>query len=380
MPALVVPTSVLVGGLTAVAAAGSRLAVAEAALPLLLDLPGVRAGAVVARSGSEVVVQGSAGYDCGAMAPGQRLPLDAGLPVTEAVRTSRTVVRGSGPSWVAAPFRRRSTGALLLSLDGAPPEDCGPVEVLARAVGDALERVQEAERALVDLAAAAPDGPALAEPAVAEPALDSAARSVPADGAASGDVVLCLADRRGGHWLVVADVCGSGPSAAVVAHSVAAAVQALAPYSTGPADLLSELERSLGGVVGPESFVTAAVVHLGAQGTAAASAGHPPPLLLQPSGPTALPVPAGPPLALDTGRGQPYEQVPVTLPPGALLLLHTDGLVDRSGARGTDPLSLMHEITAAEPAQVLEQVLAAAEAAGRAVDDAAVLVVRVPRG
>lgn len=89
-PPVVLPVRVLVEALTQLAGAGDRLDVAEAALPLLLGLPGVRAAVVVERSGPDVVVQGSAGYDCGDMGPGARLPLDAGLPVTEAVRTDRT--------------------------------------------------------------------------------------------------------------------------------------------------------------------------------------------------------------------------------------------------------------------------------------------------
>ncbi len=94
---VVVPSAVLVDALSALAGAGDRLAVAEATLPLLVELPGVRAAAVVERAGPDVVVQGSAGYGCGDMGPGARLPLDAGLPVTEAVRTGLTVVPG-GPA------------------------------------------------------------------------------------------------------------------------------------------------------------------------------------------------------------------------------------------------------------------------------------------
>lgn len=378
LPAAGVPTGVLVEGLAALAAAGTRLEVGEAALPVLLGLPGVRAAAVVARTGSDVVVQGSAGYDCGAMAPGSRMPLDAGLPVTEAVRTARTVVRGPGPSWVAAPFRRRRAGALLVSLDAPPPEDTGPVEVLARAVGDALDRVHGTELALADLAllTAGAVSAADVDPSL-DPALEVAARSLPRDGVAGGDVLLALPDGRDGSWLVAADVCGSGPAAAVLARSVTTAVRALAQHCSGPAALLTELERCLRPVVGPGAFVTALVVHLGPRGAHAASAGHPVPLLLQPSGARALVVPAGPPLALETGEGDTPEQVALDVVPGSLLVLHTDGLVDRDGARGTDPLRLL-PTGLTGPADVLEQVLAAAARAGAATDDAAVLVARVP--
>ena len=372
-PPLVVPPGVLVEGLTALAGAADRLEVAEAALPLLLDLPGVRAAAVVERSGPDVVVQGSAGYDCRAMGPGARLPLDAGLPVTEAVRTHRTVTTGPGPSWVASPFRRRGAGALLLSLHGAPPQDVAPVVALAHAVGQALERVGRTERALGDLAVLT----AGARPATVEdPVPDVVLRSLPLDGSVGGDVLLAVPDGRDGTWLVVADVCGNGLGAALVAGSAATAARALAPYSRGPAALLHDLERSLRPVVVPGSFVTALVVHLAADGVTVASAGHPPPLLLTASGATALDVPTGLPLALETGRDEAYAAVPVVVPPDALLLLHTDGLGDREGARGTEPLGLLLDVPLADPATVADQLLAAADRAGPPTDDVALMVVR----
>lgn len=66
----------------------------------------------------------------------------------------------------------------------------------------------------------------------------------------------------------------------------------------------------------------------------------------------------------------------LALPPDALLLLHTDGLSDREGARGTEPLALLHGVEPRDPATVADLVLAAAERAGPATDDVAVMVVR----
>ena len=131
--------------------AGTCEQVAAAPLPLLLDLPGVRAAAVVLREAGRVVVADSSGYDCDAFGAGVALPLDAGLPVTEAVRTGRTVVRGGGPSWVAVPFvrSRAGAGALLLSLDGAPPReqaDLVRLERLVRALGEAFDRAAGQDR------------------------------------------------------------------------------------------------------------------------------------------------------------------------------------------------------------------------------------------
>ena len=109
--------------LSRLAGAGSAADVAAAVLAPLVELDGVRAACVVVRDGEDAVVVGSAGYDCDSMAPGARLPLGAGLPVTEAVRTGRTVVQGTGPSWAAVPSGRVRRGALLLSLTDPPPGD-----------------------------------------------------------------------------------------------------------------------------------------------------------------------------------------------------------------------------------------------------------------
>ncbi len=62
-----------------------------------------------------------------------------------------------------------------------------------------------------------------------------------------------------------------------------------------------------------------------------ASAGHLPPVVIQPgSGPQLLWAPAGPPIGTELGD---YESITVRIEPGAVLLLYTDGLVEQ---RGTD--------------------------------------------
>ncbi|MFK0156100.1 SpoIIE family protein phosphatase [Streptomyces sp. NPDC090493] len=61
----------------------------------------------------------------------------------------------------------------------------------------------------------------------------------------------------------------------------------------------------------------------------AASAGHPPPAVVRPDGPAELAdVPPGPPLGVG---GLPFETVEWDLPPGSLLALYTDGLVQDTG-------------------------------------------------
>lgn len=381
-----VPSRVLVDDelvvevLSLLAAASGSAAVAHAALPPLLQVEGIRATAVVVRSGSRAVVLGSAGYDCGSMAPGAPLPLGAGLPVTQAVRTGRPVVQGGGPSWVAVPFGRgRDTGALLVSLVGTPPQapEVARLARVARAIGDALHRERRHEDALAEL------GLVTARLAAREPGdagCDVAARSVASAGVVGGDTVRCLPDGRGGHWLLAADVCGAGLAAAVTSRTVEAALIALAPYVDTAADLLTACDRTIRAAVGTESFVTAVVVRVADGRLDVASAGHPLPLLLAAGAVHQIQVEPGLPLALASDEAAQRRGASLALPHDSVLLLYTDGLTDRRGLDGPRPAEAL-ELAAGLPLDDLEAaadaLLARADAVGAPSDDVSVLLARL---
>lgn len=367
--------ALLVDVLSRLAAAGGRASVADAVLPALLEVPGVRAAALVLRDRDRVVIAGSAGYGCGPMSPGEALPLDAGLPVTEAVRTGRTVVQGTGPSWVAVPFGGRA-GALLLSMTTTPVQstaELARLRRLARALGDALGRTGEQEQALAQLAVVTSRlGPLPLGEGVT-------VRSLPYVGAVGGDVALCLPDGRGGRWLVVADVCGAGLPAAVLGRSVSATFTALAPYVDGPAALLAAADRALRSAVGPGLFVTALAVHEAEGVLHVATAGHPPPLLLTANEAVAVELDPGPPLALESDEQAARSEVAVLLPPDVVLLLHTDGLLDRRGPDGTrsaDALALVAGRCIDDLELRADAVLAAADRHGAVADDVTLLLAR----
>lgn len=379
---LAVPESVLVDALAVLAAARTRADVAADCLPLLVGRPGVRAAAIVQRDGPRVVVLGSAGYDCGSMAAGADLPLDAGLPVTEAVRTGKTVVQGTGPGWLAVPFggSRHVRGALLLSLHCAPPEDdvgLGRLHRLSEALGEALQRTGEHDRDAAELAVVTAT---LTAPVAPVGTCQVVQRSLPIEGTVGGDVLLALPDGRSGTWLLAADVCGYGLAASLVAGSVRTAARACTAWADGPAQLLAAIEDAVAPDVPPGGFVTAVAVHLPPDGGPArvASAGHPAPLLLV--GGHAVPVvlePA-PPLALDDGRAHTLTEVTMALPPGAAVLLHTDGLTDRrvaDGVRQLDPQRLASGLPD-DLGLAADRLLAAAEAVGPAQDDVSLLLAR----
>ena len=378
------PDPVLLDGLAALAGAESVLDVVDATCRVLVGVDGVRAVAVVQRHGGAAVVLGSSGYGCDAMGPGARLPLDSGLPVVEAIRTGQLVRQGTGPGWCAVPFGRRTAtpGALLLSLTVAPPQDEDDLlrlQRLAHATDLALTRAARQERSSADLGALVAG--LMPPPHVDE--ADIALRQRPLGGGLGGDVLLALPDGSGGRWLVSADVCGCGLPASTGAAAVRTAVRALVPHASGPAQLLSLLDAALRPEAPGGSFVTAAAVHVRADRMRVASAGHPVPLLLTAYGAVELAVQPGAPLTLETNHGRlAVPELDAAAPAGALLVLYSDGLLDRRGPDGGElDVTALLEAAAGQlrsgPAAVADAVLAAADAAGPAEDDVSVLVNRL---
>jgi hypothetical protein len=314
------------------------------------------------------------------MAPGARLPLDSGLPVAEAIRTGELVAQGTGPGWVAVPFGRRAAGrgALLLSLTIAPSaaeDELGRLHRLARALDDALLRAAELDDTVQDLTCLL----AGLTPSVSTDEADVAIRQTARDSELGGDVAMSVAAADGGRWLITADVCGSGLPAATGAAAVRTAARALAPLAQGPGHLLQLLDAALRPEAPEGGFVTAVVAHVAAGTLRVASAGHPAPVLLTADGVVEVAVEVGPPLALETYDALPLlAEARVPVPAGALLVLYSDGLVDRRGSGDTDlSVAALLASVRGEPAEVAAALVAAADAAGRATDDTSVLVSRV---
>ncbi|MCI2236918.1 SpoIIE family protein phosphatase [Paenibacillus sp. TRM 82003] len=131
--------------------------------------------------------------------------------------------------------------------------------------------------------------------------------------------------------VVLGDVMGRGARAATVMGEVRAQVRALALVDPHPAAVLRGLD-ACAAATGADDLVTLAYVLLSRDGTAlAASAGHPPPLLLAGGTARYLDVPAGPPVgALLDGAGARARDgvLELRLGPGEELVLFSDGLVE----------------------------------------------------
>ncbi|MFE9609074.1 SpoIIE family protein phosphatase [Streptomyces sp. NPDC006012] len=188
----------------------------------------------------------------------------------------------------------------------------------------------------------------------------------PGDPEASGLDIACrylpgnAATEVGGDWfdvielpghrtaLVVGDVMGRGLRAAVAMGELRTAVRTLALLDLEPAEVLSALDEIARGLGTPGGIQQAtrtarqprdadlsevylatcvyAVYDSVTRRCTFANAGHLPPVLVEP-GEAALMLDVPPGMPLGVG-GEPFEEVEVDLPEGALLALYTDGLVE----------------------------------------------------
>lgn len=221
------------------------------------------------------------------------------------------------------------------------------VELAARAavcIDNARLYRREHERALILQRSLLPPG----DPEAA--GLDIACRYLPGN----------TATEVGGDWfdvielpghrtaLVVGDVMGRGLRAAVAMGELRTAVRTLALLDLEPAEVLSALDEIARGLGSPSGAQQASrVAHKSREADLSevylatcvyavydpvtrrctfANAGHLPPVLVEPDEEALLlDVPPGMPLGVG---GEPFEEVEVELPEGALLALYTDGLVE----------------------------------------------------
>ncbi|MEO3811726.1 SpoIIE family protein phosphatase [Sphaerisporangium sp. B11E5] len=212
------------------------------------------------------------------------------------------------------------------------------------------------------------------------------------------DVIPLSAGRVG---IVIGDVEGRGAKAAAVMGQLRAALRAFAQDDKPPADILARLDEWTRIVAAPEDdefdvgvppIVTCQylVYDAWSRQLSFANAGHAPPLLIVDGGVTELDISeVGQPLGV-SAKGMHadlvYKEETRVLPPGAALLLYTDGLLDRRPARESgDPqvgydemLHVLREEVAKVSTDTVERIADAATEAVPGVidDDMAILVIR----
>jgi serine phosphatase RsbU (regulator of sigma subunit) len=144
-----------------------------------------------------------------------------------------------------------------------------------------------------------------------------------------GDYVDALAMKDGRVLLVVADVCGHGLAAALVAAGVHTLVHACVRAGLSLHDMTESLNEHLCETLPGDAFVTMVGVAIDPRtgGIEYVNAGHPPPLVAGPGGVLRqLPCGQNPPLGMDR---IPIERTTDQLPKGQLLLLYSDGLTEQ---------------------------------------------------
>jgi serine phosphatase RsbU (regulator of sigma subunit) len=333
-----------------------------------LDAPAV----ATARSGEPAFYEDPAQFDA---AHSGELDAAAGGPPP----------RGALLPLLAGP-RTEGVLGLTWSRPGAfPPQARQTLVALGRYSGQALQRArlledqQEAARTLQE---------ALLTELPSPPGLEVAARYAPA---ATGH-------RVGGDWydaftvpggstvVVIGDVVGHDLAAAAAMGSLRSMLRALAhDRPDSPAETVQRLDRA---VVGLGEGVLATLVCAKVDAAAGpggsrlvrwTSAGHLPPVVLLPDGSTRLlDAPAELLVGVDPESGRTDHALLV--PPGATLVLYTDGLVERRGEDLSWSLERLREVVSRlaglAPAALVER-LAAEQCTGACEDDVALLAVRV---
>jgi PAS domain S-box-containing protein len=209
--------------------------------------------------------------------------------------------------------------------------------------------------------------------------LQLAYRYQPANRAAEvgGDWFDVIPLETGQVALVVGDVTGHSIHAAAIMGQLRTTTATLARLGRSPGGIMRQLSRVAAGH-GDEAGATClyALYDPRSRRCRFASAGHPPPALRHPGGTVELiDVPGGVMLGVGPSR---YPATDIHLPPGSVLALYTDGLIEQPGQDISAGMARLTRTLAASPAPSLDQlcdsVLTSLGAGAR--DDIALLLAR----
>ena len=189
---------------------------------------------------------------------------------------------------------------------------------------------------------------------------------------------LMLPDGRVGF--AVGDVVGKGVGAAATMGQLRNGMRALTLDESDPGRTMTNLNRLLDGIT-DAPFATVAYLTLDPKTLAATlvSAGHLPPLVIEPSGEARF-VEVGRNLPLGVDVDLPMEGASVRLQPGALVVLYTDGLVERTDSSIDDGLARLAAVAVPadrDPERFADAIVEELLAGERLRDDVALLVLEL---
>jgi phosphoserine phosphatase RsbU/P len=209
------------------------------------------------------------------------------------------------------------------------------------------------------------------------PGAEMAARYIPGRGTVGGDWYDVFTLTSGELCMVIGDVAGSGLPAAVIMGRMRSALRAYALETRDPAEVLARLDRKMQHFEA-EAMATVlyAVIDRGLDRMNVCLAGHFPPVIAYPGRPAELArVPPGLMIGIADQARRPVATVPI--PPGALLCLYTDGLVEHPGELIDEGLARLCRAMTAQPAEAAcSAVMQALVGNAPARDDIALLMVR----
>ncbi len=325
---------------------------------------------------------------------GVRVPLGQGFAGAIAATKKPVVLNQVGPATVTNPILwekgiRVMLGVPLLisgkvigvlhvgRLDDRPfrEADAELLGVVADRVAGAVQTHQLA----IERAAAAVLERSLLPPSLPDcPGLEFAARYVTGeDRAVGGDWYDAFTLPSGVLWVVIGDVAGHGLSAAVVMGRVRSAVRAYALEGHPPDEVIRLVDHKVRhfelGVMVTISCAVSKPPYVQFQ---IVSAGHPPPVVAGPAQPAALvDIEVQPPLGI--GWGDLATPTTLSMPSGGVLVLYTDGLVERRGENLDAGLArLCAAVAPNDPESVCRSIMLKMIGSQRPEDDVALVVLR----
>jgi sigma-B regulation protein RsbU (phosphoserine phosphatase) len=207
--------------------------------------------------------------------------------------------------------------------------------------------------------------------------LDLAARFAPGSGEVGGDWYDVFRLPSGTVCAVIGDVAGTGLKAAVIMGRMRSTLRSYALETEDPADVLTRLDAKMRHFE-PEAMATVLCVMItpALDEIRISTAGHLPPMLAVPGEPTRV-AEVRPDVLIGAASHRPRHTATMGLPPGALLCLYTDGLVERRDQPIDHGLArLRAALTATEPEAACVKVMGAMSEHSPWTDDIALLMLR----